>query len=122
MEPEFGARSRGRARSRGSRDLRLSFISVVVALAMINASYFGMVLDHYKPHNNQGLSSQLLRSKTPHNNKKRVALIVAGTLQRFLFGSMVEKVIGPLTASGIEGAWFCWIVCRLLTCSQPFRF
>eukprot|EP00928_Gymnodinium_smaydae_P089205 TRINITY_DN731_c0_g2_i2.p1 TRINITY_DN731_c0_g2~~TRINITY_DN731_c0_g2_i2.p1 ORF type:complete len:419 (+),score=41.78 TRINITY_DN731_c0_g2_i2:133-1257(+) len=33
---------------------------------------------------------------------KKVALIVAGTLQRFLFQSTVDYVVGPMTASGIE--------------------
>ena len=56
MEPEFGARSRG------PRDLRLSFFSVVVALILINTSYFGMDLDSYNPYINQGSSLQLLRS------------------------------------------------------------
>ena len=61
---------------------------------------------YYHRFSNCILAKAGLPAQKAHINKKRVALIVAGTLQRFLFKSTVEKVIGPLTASGIEGARF----------------
>lgn len=62
------------------------------------------------------------RVPSDQNKKIRVSLIVAGTLQRFLFKSTVEKVIAPLTASEIEGECVSRIACCLLTCSRLFHF